>query len=177
MIIHAQFKSFQKRRLPVISPADDQCNPFTDTHSRNFPSMRQVQSHLQFLRRLKLDAAFHRSRRNPGFPWQNAAIRHKGAESHLWKHFSDILLVFRQINDRAQALRIHVFIKEGCFYTLGNKVKKDFLQFPRIDSPSIRRESDLHPQYNIPISRIHPAGSPLQNFLIAAAHRNKTALP
>ena len=176
MVVHAQLQRFQQCRFPMISASDNKRDPFPDAHSRNLSSVGKLQGHFQLLRGPELHSALHRTRGNAGLSRQDTAVRHKGAQPHLRQHFSDIMLVLREIDDRAQTLCIHIFIEQRMFYTLWHKFKQDLLQFAGVDRPAVCRESDLHPQDDIPGLRIDPAGSPLQHLLSAPAHRDEPAL-
>ena len=176
VIINAQLQGFEKSRFSMISSANNQGDPFPDSHSLDGSFMRQLQSYLKLCRRLEAHTAFHRSRRDPGFPGQNTAVGNKCAQPHFRKPLADIVLILREVNDPVQPLRVHILIEESLFHTLRHEVEEDLLQLPRIDRPSIRRESDLHAHHHIPALRINPACRSLKHLLGAPAHRDQPAL-
>ena len=176
MVIDAQLQRFQKGGFPVVSASHDKGDPFFDPHARDLSSVGQFHSHLQFFRRAELHTSLHRSWGDPGLSRQDAAIRHKSTQSHLGQHLADIVLVFRQVDDGAQALRVHIFIEQGMFHTLRHEIEKDLFQFPGVYGPAICRETDLHPEHHVARCRIDPTCSPLQHFLTAPADRDQPAL-
>ena len=161
----------------MVSAAHDQGDPPADAHAGDLPPVGQVQFYFQFIGRPEHHAAFHGACGNAGLPGQGAPVRHERAQPELRQHFPDEMLILRQVNDGAQPLRVHIFIEQRVLHAFRYEVKEDLLQLPRIDSPPVSRESDLHAEHHIPALWIDPAGRPLQHFLPAAAHRDKSALP